>query len=178
MLECRCIHRYTIPGGPKNAPSFEAYQFVLVRDKTLIICTRIKLSILRLAKRFSHQSAMYFRFYGTSATPLHKTFFTFLCCRVNNQTTFSMKNMLNKQNKRGNKRDSHCAVLPHMNSTDTPFHIYLMASRSSAVEASFPDSLTWTPPPPLHSPLCLPRRGQFLSYSPGPVKHVCLYWAG
>ena len=40
------------------------------------------------------------------------------------------------------KRDSHCAVLPHVNSTDTPFHIYLMVSRSSAVEASFPDSLT------------------------------------
>ena len=40
------------------------------------------------------------------------------------------------------KRGSHCAVLPHMNSTDTPFHIYLMTSRSSAVETSFPDSLT------------------------------------
>ena len=40
---------YWVPPPPKekNAPSFETYQFVLVRDKTLIICTRIKLSILR-----------------------------------------------------------------------------------------------------------------------------------
>ena len=35
----------------------------------------MKLAILRWTKRFSHQSAMYFRFYETSATPLHKTLF-------------------------------------------------------------------------------------------------------
>ena len=70
--------RMIYTGWPnKNAPSFQAYHFAMVMDRSLIIHTCIVLSILRWTKLTPWKSNMYYGFYEPSTKPLQKHLFSY-----------------------------------------------------------------------------------------------------